>query len=324
MKFGFILCWFILCGICLVGALVPLVGAVFILFMPFILGSLAALGLLAIVLDVLIRRLHVAFVVLPVGALVWYYGLVVFDQLDLRRIRDEIAAQNPITIGAFDPSLYDLVLPDAQRFVRLNAIATAYDDKQSLFEKEFAQISALSDDDCSIVADFIKTMPGSWADVSPGIFGAVCVVTVPGKPARQSVRITRQHTLYKDSPQLRASGIQLSGADGPVMTLIDQVSVDAYPPIPVLLLGCMLMTEGQPQCYFGPKKRPRTLEVINPSIDRDLYPEPENILLGIPARKSGEGPFADRESVMAAIRTAAAGSHPPPLTPAVQTPSSDR
>ncbi|EHS53370.1 hypothetical protein PDO_1080 [Rhizobium sp. PDO1-076] len=306
MRFSFILCWFILCGICLVGALVPFVGAVFILLMPFMLGTLAALGLLAVFLDVLIRRLPVAFVVLPVGALVWYYGLVVFDQLDLRRIRDEIAAQNPMTIAAFDPSAYDLVLPDAQRFVRLNAIATAYDEKQ------FAQISALNDDDCSIVADFIKTVPGSWADVSSGIFGAVCVVTVPGTPARQTVTVTRQHTLNNDSPQLRTSllrtsGLQLSGANGPVMTLIDRVSVDAYPPIPVLLLGCMLMTEGQPQCYFGPKKRPQTLEVINPSIDRDLYPEPENILLGIPARKKGEGPFADRESVMAAIRTAAAG-----------------
>ena len=177
MRFSFFLCWFILCGICLVGALVPFVGAVFILLMPFILGTLAALGLLAVFLDVLIRRLHIAFLVLPVGALVWYYGLVVFDQLDLRRIRDEIAAQNPMTIAAFDPSAHDLVLPDAQRFVRLNAIATAYDEKQSLFEKEFAQISALNGDDCSIVADFIKTVPGSWADVSPGIFGAVCVVT---------------------------------------------------------------------------------------------------------------------------------------------------
>lgn len=321
MSFFLKFCLFTVCGILLSLMVMPFAYFAILLFWPVIVGTLVSLGLVAILLAVLIRRIPRGFAILPILAIVSYYGLLAFDQFQLSRIRHEIGARNPPSIGSFDPDTHDLALSNADQFVRDSAIATAF----SLSSKE--QVSALSDEDCDAVLKYVlEPRYFGAARVSRGGFGEVCIVKVPSEPTRPLVKITTEPLPDNTGNPIYEGFLVSKQGDDSDMSLIDRILIDAYPPLPFLVFGCTPAFDAvEAECYFGPQKVTYSLSVMNPSIDRSVYPTSYNLLLGIPARQGDKGPYADLPYLMASIRAHdSSRGRRPNLTPPVRTPSNAR
>jgi hypothetical protein len=133
--------------------LVPGIGAPLAFFGGiFLVGFLAHVLMLSLVVDVMIKRIGRAWLVVPFGVYGGYYVTYYYQAVLIDRKSVELRASNPGQVITFDPAHYSLVTEDAERLVSNYKIPVVYaiDGGQYPENKGFSSYRLIRKDQCNV------------------------------------------------------------------------------------------------------------------------------------------------------------------------------
>ncbi len=101
---------------------------------PYVWGSLPHLITLGFLYDIRLGRLPKILVLLPIVLYSSYYYFYFKESAAIAQVEQELKAQNPKVVLAYDSSKHSLVVPEPDRFVSLNKVPVVYSEAPNVPE----------------------------------------------------------------------------------------------------------------------------------------------------------------------------------------------
>lgn len=270
-------------------------------------GLLLTAGLIAMGVEAYLRRIPRFLILVPIAIFGGYYGVAIWQRVEVFLVERQLQAENPSNVVLFDPAIHDLIVDDAASFVRSSAIAAAFARAATSKPEGFVKTHAVESGGCAALKDAIAGQPGRRVQVSQNIsrhWGEElpCFVAMPARPDGQVIEIIDRPAAPVTWPGgIGISEHKLSLNAKPIATY-RTARTSLLSLFPKAYVGCALISSKPAwECGATLSWVRHQLDVAPGKIDRAHYPDVPNILLGIPIRKDGAGPFSDGAALLASV-----------------------
>lgn len=270
-------------------------------------GLLLTAGLIAMGVEAHLRRIPRFLILVPIVVFGGYYGVAIWQRVEMFLVERQLQAENPSHAVMFDPAVHDLVVDDAASFVRSSAIAAAFARASTSQPEGFVKTHAVENGSCAALKDAVARQPGRRVQVSQNIprhsgEEMPCFVAMPARPERQVIEIIDQPA----APVTWPGGIAISehrmSLNAQAIATYRTGRTRLLSLFPKAYVGCALISSKPAwECGATLLRVGYQLDVAPGGIDRAHYPHVANILLGIPVRQDGAGPFADGAILLASV-----------------------
>jgi len=251
---------------------------------PFLTGLLLNIFLVAVAIEALTKRIPRGFLAIPLIACGAYYGLYIYQAIDIARVAAALRSSNSGKVIDFDGDKYSLVSPSANALVRTHKISVAYEENQNFQPEQYLSFRLIRRDQCNIAKDSLHRIQLSGVDFGSHSHDQACVLSVPEVPRSKVVSVEK---IGDEEVWNRKLGIGLQTShlmvDGKIVGTFKTASVWRLWPIPLLSAGCGLISSPAAwKCGAGFARSHEVLDTVPSDIDRDRFDGPESVMLGLP------------------------------------------
>ncbi len=252
---------------------------------PFLTGLLIDLFFVALFVEALTRRLPRIFAIIPVAALVAYYGFYLQQTLALNARNTALHAANAIPAVPFDPDRHALVDEDSLEIVRRYAVPRAY-QRYANYPEGYLVSLLTPADDCRAMANDSEVRVRKSYGAGRGMgkhFRDICDLSFPDRPQLPLMEVVRSGDIEGRLVRHgRDSGEQITEirADGAIRARFTTYFTTRLAIFPLFLAGCVLIDEPSSwSCVAGFHRTVTALDGYSAGASAADRTAPERILL---------------------------------------------
>ncbi|MBR1215539.1 hypothetical protein [Bradyrhizobium sp. JYMT SZCCT0180] len=266
---------------------IPVLGFFILIFGgPYLAGLLLHVFLVALAVESWLRRIPRALIAIPLVAYGSYFGLYVYQTIDIARVSAELRKANSGKVLDFNAEVHSLVTPNAQAFVSSHKVSAAYESNANFEPEGYLSYRLIRTDQCKIEKDSQNRIQTWGARFGDKAITTACLLRFPEKPPHQVASVTKigDEEVWKHKAGISAQISELT-LDGKVIGVYKTASVWRLPAFPVLMIGCFPMAS---RCAADFNRSHVTLDTVPDGLDRERFDGPESVMLGIPKYSSAE------------------------------------
>ncbi|MES2166168.1 MAG: hypothetical protein V4458_03885 [Pseudomonadota bacterium] len=273
---------------------IPIYGLLLMVIgMPFLLGFLVNVFLLALAIEGFVGRIPRVFIAVPFIAYGTYYSLYILQGIDIARTSAALRSSNSGKILDFDADAYSLVTPSASALVRTYAIAVAYETNVNFQPEQHLSFRLIRRDQCKLGQDSLHRIQVSGAGFGGRTFDQACVLSYPESPLHKVISVEKigDKEFWKRKAGI-AEQVHQVLIDGKIVGIYKTASVWRLPLVPIPAIGCFLSDRPRKAgCSADFDRTHVALDTVPNGIDRERFNSPESVMLGIPKYTAQD--FAD-------------------------------
>jgi hypothetical protein len=271
----------------------PLPGVILMMFgAAFLVGLLVHVFLIGLLIEAFMGRVPRALVALPVTAYAGYYALYTYQAVEIRQKSAQLQQENSGKIFDFDPGVYSLVTPDAEKLASEYAIPVVYQTNKNFTPESHVSFRLLRRDQCDMTAeDSRHRIAKSFVRFGNTFQNSVCLLRFPADPPSKVITVVKHgdEEVWKRKWNVFGEQVTEVLVDGKVAGSFKTASIWRLPILPIAAIGCALDSGAAAwRCFADFARSPVEIDTIPATVDHAKFGSPESVMLGIPRYTSAD------------------------------------